>query len=152
MLWGTSFEKVFWHSKKMFFSGHFFVLKNCFFEWFFQKSVLKKNLFWVSKNVQNFFHITFCILLEILSWKKKMSAKLSVFKKQTVMVLPWNKNYIADSPPPLHGMVYFLALRDEIKNQNSCILLFILIEKICHAMYLQSKMKFEKIQNFWFHI
>ena len=101
MLWGKSFG-IFLTLKKKFFSGHFFSKKiqkkfgkffkgkkffKMFFYFFFKKSVLKKKHFLSVKKIPKLFpHNILHFFLNFWS-KKKVSAKLSVFKN-------------ADSPPP----------------------------------------------------
>ena len=85
--YGEKVLEIFLTLKKKFFSGHFFSKKiqkkfgkffkgekffKMFFYIFFKKSVLKKNVFWVSKKFPKLFPITFYIFLNIFGPKKSV--------------------------------------------------------------------------------
>ena len=115
MLWGTNFEKFLILKKKFFFRTLFWK-KN-------SKKILKHfpplknfpNFFWVSKNFSKLFPHNILHFFENFLAKKKVSAKLSVFQKRKVLVLPWNKDYLADSPQ-LYVFLKLITIATCIKN------------------------------------
>ena len=119
--YGEKVLKMFWHSKQNVFSRSVFWKKNSkknwkffrpetifqiFFVFFFpnKKVSWKKTFFECQKTFQNFFLITFYIFLKLFG-TKKMSAKLSVFKKGQFF-LPQNKDYFADSPSTFNTLLF----------------------------------------------